>query len=84
MIIVILGGCGGICSRIRTDEHMQMNEAMVPAAAVFLMVPLVAAILLQLNGVAYLDAWFETVSAATTTGLSTQSEVAAMPAQRAF
>ena len=83
-IVVILGIAGAVCSRIRIDKHMQINEAMVLAAAVSLMVPLVAAIPLQLNGVAYLDAWFETVSAATTTGLSTQSGVTTMPATFVF
>jgi len=83
-IVVFLGLGGTVCSRIRTDEHMQMNEAMVLAAAVFLVVPLVAAIPLQLNGVTYIDAWFETVSAATTTGLSTQPGVTTMPATFVF
>ncbi|MEJ2469852.1 MAG: potassium transporter TrkG [Desulfuromonadales bacterium] len=70
---------GGVLSRIRTHGRMQMNEAMVIAAAVFLVVPLAAAVPLTTHGMAFLDAWFETVSAATTTGLSTQASVVGIP-----
>ena len=57
--------------RLRVSQRMQMNEAMVLAALVFLVVPVLMAVPLQVAGIAFMDALFETVSAVTTTGLST-------------
>ena len=71
--------CLGGFSRIRVRGHMQMNEAMVLAAAVFLLIPLLAAIPQVCAGIPFVDAWFETVSAVTTTGLSTQGDAASQP-----
>lgn len=78
-LIIVLLGLWGASSRTRTCGHMQMNEAMVLAAAVFLLIPLVATIPQICAGIPFIDAWFETVSAATTTGLSTQGDVALEP-----
>lgn len=78
-IVIGLGLIGLLLSRAKADDRMQMNEALVLAAAVFLLVPLVAAIPLVVHGISLLDAWFETVSAATTTGLSTRPTVSDIP-----
>ena len=60
-----------LLGRVKISGRMQMNEAMVLAALVFLGVPLIMATPLVVNGTPFIDAFFETVSAATTTGLST-------------
>ncbi|NIQ94799.1 MAG: TrkH family potassium uptake protein, partial [Desulfuromonadales bacterium] len=52
-----------------------MNEALALAALVFLAIPLVMTIPMQASGMKFIDALFETVSAATTTGLSTLATV---------
>ncbi len=83
-MIVGLYLVGFYLSRLKVSGHMQMNEAMVLAALVFLVVPSVAAIPLVIHGLSPLDAWFETVSAATTTGLSTVSDVSSQPATFLF
>ncbi len=57
--------------RIQIGARIQMNEAMVLAALVFLAVAFIMAIPLVVAGIPYMDALFETVSAVTTTGLST-------------
>lgn len=71
VIIAILLCVGLLLCRIRSVERIQMNEAMVLAALIFLVVPLLTTIPLMVDGAPFIDAFFETVSAATTTGLST-------------
>ena len=77
--LIILGlFCLGIpFSRLRIEGPVQMNEAMTLVALVFLGVPLIMTIPLLLSGVPFSDALFETVSAATTTGLSTLPSIEA-------
>lgn len=70
---------GLLLSRIKTHGHMQMNEAMVLVALVFIVVPLITAIPLLISGIPFIDALFETISAATTTGLSTLGPVGQRP-----
>jgi trk system potassium uptake protein TrkH len=79
LIIALLTCSGAALSRVRPQGNMQLNEALVLAASVFLLVPLIAAIPLLIYGTSFIDAWFETVSAATTTGLSTRSSVTGLP-----
>jgi trk system potassium uptake protein TrkH len=57
--------------RIRVSSRIQTNEAMVLVALVFLVVPFMMTIPLVVAGIPFMDALFETVSADTTTGLST-------------
>jgi trk system potassium uptake protein TrkH len=78
---VILGLCllGLVLSRLKTDGDIQMNEAMVLAALVFIVVPLMTAIPLMISGTPFTDALFETISAATTTGLSTLGSIGQRP-----
>jgi len=80
---VILGLCllGLMLGRIKEhgQHQMQMNEAMVLAALVFIVVPLITAIPLLISGTPFTDALFETVSAATTTGLSTLGPINQRP-----
>lgn len=62
----------GLCLiRLRAPKRIQTNEAMVITALVFLFSPLVMVWPVMASGLGFLDAFFETVSAITTTGLST-------------
>ena len=65
-------------------KDIQLNEALVVVAAVFLLVPLVMAVPMMSAGIGFLDALFEAVSGITTTGLSTLSTVADKPSSLLF
>ncbi len=62
---------GLLCSRLKTSEQMQNNEAMAITALIFLFSPLVMTWPVMASGLSFTDALFETISAVTTTGLST-------------
>lgn len=62
---------------------VQTNEALVMVALLFISASLLMAIPITAYGVPYIDAWFEAVSAVTTTGLSVL-DVDAMPAAFKF
>jgi trk system potassium uptake protein TrkH len=57
--------------RIKASKRVQTNEAMVVTALIFVFSPLVMTWPVMASGMGFLDAFFETVSAVTTTGLST-------------
>lgn len=78
-LIAGLTGVGILLARIRHQGQMQMNEAMVLVALVFLAVPLTMTIPLVCEGSTFIDAFFETVSATTTTGLSTMGSIELRP-----
>lgn len=59
------------CSRLKTSKKMQNNEAMAVTALIFLFSPLAMTWPVMASGLSFSDALFETVSAVTTTGLST-------------
>ncbi|MDY0184633.1 MAG: potassium transporter TrkG [Desulfuromonadaceae bacterium] len=65
--------------RIRVSARIQTNEAMVLVALVFLVVPFMMTIPLVVAGIPFMDALFETVSAVTTTGLSTLPSLEGQP-----
>lgn len=78
-IVLVLFFAGYLLSRVRVDERIQMNEAMVLGCLVFLCVPLIMTLPLLYNGIPFMDALFETISAATTTGLSTLGPIEKLP-----
>jgi trk system potassium uptake protein TrkH len=71
--IVIIGVfCLGFSlMRLQAPKRIQTNEAMVITALIFIFSPLVLVWPIMASGLGLLDAFFETVSAVTTTGLST-------------
>ncbi|MEJ2057669.1 MAG: potassium transporter TrkG [Desulfofustis sp.] len=71
VIIAALLLFGLVCGRLRISMKMQHNEAMAVTALIFLITPLVMAWPTMAAGLDFFDALFETVSAVTTTGLST-------------
>ena len=71
-VTVLLLALGGwMAQRIEAPTEIQPNEALVLAAGAFLLTPVAMIWPLSAYGLAPLDAWFEAVSAVTTTGLST-------------
>jgi len=66
--------------RIRAPERIQTNEAMVVTASIFVLAPLgaIAPFMISTH-MGFPDAFFEAVSAVTTTGLTTLDSVEGQP-----
>ncbi|MEX1315424.1 MAG: potassium transporter TrkG, partial [Desulfotignum sp.] len=79
IVIGIALAVGLAASRLRTSAKIQNNEAMVITALIFLFSPLVMTWPVMGSGMGFTDALFETVSAVTTTGLSTAASLADKP-----
>jgi len=73
VVILLLGYGGWLGQRVEAPEEIQPNEALVLAAGAFILTPIALVWPLTTYGLASPDAWFEAVSAVTTTGLSTIS-----------
>lgn len=71
VVVLVLGIGGWLFRKIEAPEEIQPNEALVLVAGTFILAPLLLAWPLTIFGLAPIDAWFEAVSAVTTTGLST-------------
>jgi trk system potassium uptake protein TrkH len=71
VVIIGLSSLGLGLMRVRAPERIQTNEAMVITALMFIFSPLVMTWPAMASGLGFLDALFETVSAVTSTGLST-------------
>ena len=80
-VVVILGLClvGGLMVREGRAAALQLNESMVLSALMFVVTPLAMTYPLMAAGLSPLDTFFEAVSAATTTGLSTAATVEDKP-----
>jgi trk system potassium uptake protein TrkH len=70
-----LAAIGAVLTRLKTPSSIQPNEGMVLVAIMFLFAPLAMSYPLMTSGMNFIDAFFETVSGVTTTGLSTRSSV---------
>jgi trk system potassium uptake protein TrkH len=70
-VVLLLGSVGWLGRRVEAPAEIQPNEALVLVAGAFILTPTVLVWPLSTFGLAPLDAWFEAVSAVTTTGLST-------------
>ena len=84
IVTLAVGGLGFLLSRIRVADRVQDNEAMVLAAWLFLFTPLIMSYPMMASGLSFLDALFEAISGATTTGLSTLPTVENKPATFLF
>lgn len=69
--VLVLAAAGWLGQRVEAAADIQPNEALVLAAGAFLLAPVVMFLPLTSYGLSATDAWFEAVSAVTTTGLST-------------
>ena len=83
-VITALLGVGYLGSRIPGPEDIQTNEAMAVTALIFLIGSLVYSWPVTAAGLTFADAWFETISGLTTTGLSTGGSLAHRPATFLF
>ncbi len=72
--VLIMGGT--FFARLPAPERLQTNEALIIAALIFVLVPLLMALPIMQAGIPFVDALFESVSAITTTGLTTLGTVA--------
>jgi trk system potassium uptake protein TrkH len=66
-------------SRLPAPRQIQWNEALSVTALAFVLAPLAMTVPLTAYGISPVDAWFEAVSGATTTGLSTLVSVEEHP-----
>lgn len=79
LIIVALVSVWLMLRRVKVDADIQMNEAMVLVALVFLSVAFIMTVPLLVAGIPFMDALFETTSAITATGLSTLPSLDGQP-----
>lgn len=79
LVSVVLGGLGTLGSRLVAPRSVQANETLVIAGGMFVLTSLVMAAPLADAGLDAVDAWFESVSAVTTTGLSVTDTVEGKP-----
>ncbi len=71
VVVLLLASAGWLGQRVEAPAEIQPNEALVLVAGAFIVTPTALVWPLSTFGLAPLDAWFEAVSAVTTTGLST-------------
>jgi trk system potassium uptake protein TrkH len=79
LVTVLLATFGVATARLPAPARLLPHEALVTVALGFLVTPLLMALPLCSAGLPFLDAWFEAVSAVTTTGLSTVDALAEKP-----
>ncbi|MGR8934324.1 MAG: TrkH family potassium uptake protein [Gammaproteobacteria bacterium] len=74
----VMGSIAAVClplSRMKVEEDLRTNEVMVITALSFLLTALAGVLPFTAEGLSFVDALFEAVSAITTTGLSTVEAV---------
>jgi Cation transport protein len=77
--VIGLGIVGLAATRLRCEERMQANEALAVVALSYLATAVAMVLPFTAQGLSVSDAFFESVSAITTTGLSTVRRVEALP-----
>jgi trk system potassium uptake protein TrkH len=75
VVVVVLALLGLLSSRLEHSGDLQTNESLTISALVFALTPLLMSYPLMAGGLSFTDAWFEAISAITTTGLSTISNL---------
>ena len=79
VVIALLAIVGMIGTKIEHSDELQNNEALTITALAFLLTPLLMTYPIMGSGMDFIDAWFEAVSAITTTGLSTVEDLTNKP-----
>jgi trk system potassium uptake protein TrkH len=79
IVVAVILVVGAGLMRLPAPGRLQTNEAMVISALVFLFVALVMSWPMMASDLRFSDALFETISAVTTTGLTTTSTVSDKP-----
>ncbi|MCA9139033.1 MAG: TrkH family potassium uptake protein [Planctomycetales bacterium] len=75
IVTLMLTSVGLLGSRIDTPATIQTNEALLISCAAFLVTAIMMTVPMMKFGLSPSDALFESISAVTTTGLSTQADV---------
>ena len=78
-IAIICAICYALSRKIKRVKQLQRNETLAVAALVFITSSLLFTLPMLQYNMSFIDAWFETVSGVTTTGLSTLSSVEDKP-----
>lgn len=84
LVIALLLALGLPSLRLQHPADLQVNEALTITALAFILAPLVMSYPMMAGGLSFMDAWFEAVSAVTTTGLSTVADIESMPRSFVF
>lgn len=79
VMLLLLLGIGVPLARLQAPQHIQLNEALTVIALAFVVGSAAMVWPLMSAGVPVADAWFESVSGITTTGLSTVATVEDKP-----
>lgn len=79
IVAALLAAFGVLGARLPSPRKVQHNEALVIAAGMFVVTSLVMTVPMMGSGLSFIDAWFESTSAVTTTGLSTTATVEDKP-----
>jgi trk system potassium uptake protein TrkH len=74
-VMLFIGVTGILLSRIKAPSNIQANESLVITGLIFLFSSLILSYPMTVAGLPFEDAFFESVSAFTTTGLSTLKTV---------
>jgi trk/ktr system potassium uptake protein len=78
-IISVLGLFAGLASRVDAPPQLRVNEAVVLTTLAFCGSSLLMALPMMAAGLSFMDALFESISGATTTGLSTVAPIEGRP-----
>ena len=78
-VSALLALLGWPLSRMHSDGDIQWNEALAITGLAFVIAPMIMVWPLMGLGIEPIDAWFETVSGVTTTGLTTLRDMAERP-----
>ena len=84
LVIAVLAASAIPLARLRTSTVVQANEALLVVALAYLLTSAAMVYPFMAAGVGTLDAWFESVSAVTTTGLSTLPSAERLPSSLLF
>jgi len=79
VIVVICAVLYAVSRKIKRKRQLQRNETLTVAALVFITSSLLFTLPMLQYSLSFIDAWFETVSGVTTTGLSTLDSVEDKP-----
>lgn len=79
IVVAVLTILGLLSRKIPSSRDIQDNEALMLTALAFSITPLIMSFPLMGSGLSFIDAWFEAVSAITTTGLTTVQHLPQKP-----
>lgn len=78
LLIALLLAVAWLTRKLPVPRHLQRSEGLVVSCGAFILTPLLLSVALWPSQIPWVDRWFETVSAVTTTGLSTLPRVSTL------